>query len=403
MDGGKKKVSSSTKVTERIAKFVLTGGPCAGKTTLVEKFQNEVKNIPYVKLFFAREAATFLKQSGINFIDAGGDETFQKLIIKQQILAEESAYTAALNFAKTHPNHKVIILCDRGIMDGEAYFKDPQEFENLLAEFYLTKEKVYERYDMVLFLRSAAVGAKQAYTTLDGTPRDEPLEVAVERDAGVYKAWQDHKDFRIIENTFNFYEKLEEGVKQIFQAAGMQVPTKHYRRYIIDMPDLVDVLKMNDFVNSQEQFFFLKNEIKDTLSYLKIQRTATETRYTLSEIRFGHVIMDNNVSVFTRVVDKESAITLEDFSKYLNDLDPTINHLTRHNSGFIINYAIRCELELYEHCTRQYAILKTFMDTPDYEEVVRKRFHIVKDISDDEGYTKVEIAKHGKKLFDLKP
>lgn len=59
--------SSSNK---RIHRVVLTGGPCAGKTTSINKIKNFFENIGW-KVFCVPETATILLSSGIYFYDLG--------------------------------------------------------------------------------------------------------------------------------------------------------------------------------------------------------------------------------------------------------------------------------------------------------------------------------------------
>lgn len=382
----------------RITTIVLTGGPCAGKTTLMEKLGNEIDNIPNVKVFFAKEAATLLKQSGINFDDAGKDDTFQKLIIDHQLTAEASARTCALNFAKNNPNYKVIIICDRGIMDGEAYFKKPKDFEDILMTYGLTKAKVYKRYDMVLFLRSAAVGAPQFYTTMDGTPRDESPEKAVELDTGVYNAWRYHPYFKEVDNSFKFYEKLDVAVQYIFEAAGIKVPNKEFKRYVVKYPDFFSIAAMYKISAYKEQCFFLESDKEDQVTFIKTQRKDSEVRYLKSESRYDVVTDDNGEKVRTRVFHQESTISENVFMNLLARLDSKVSPLLRTVFSFTVDYSVRCELELYPH-SKKYAIVKFYMDTPSDEAKVKAKFEILAEITSNLAYSKLEIAKRGTNIF----
>ena len=386
-------------VASRITTVALTGGPCAGKTTLMEKLANEIDNIPKVKVFFAKEAATLLQQSGINYIDAGADETFQKLIIEHQLTAEKSARVCAMKFAKKHPEHKVIIICDRGIMDGAAYFDTAAEFDKILSKYRLNKQKVYERYDMVLFLRSAAVGAEQFYTTMDGTPRVETPKQAVQRDKGVYDAWCEHHNFKALENTFKFYEKLDVAVQLILAAAGIQVPNKFFKRFVIKCPNFFDTVAMVKMNVCDEQFYFLQSEAKGQVVFLKSQRKASAVRYQKSENRFGMVKNSKNKKVYTCVFQQDSTITENEFANQLAKLDPLVNHLVRKLYSFTISFSVRCELELYPYSDK-YAIIKVYMDSPADEKKVKEKFEVCKEITDDPRYSEYEIAKRLYNAFE---
>ena len=380
------------KHSEKITTVVLTGGPCAGKTTLMEKFRNEVDSSSKVRVFFAKEAATFLKQSGINVKDAGGDDTFQRMIIQQQLIAEYNAYAAAEKFASQNPEYTVIIVCDRGIMDGEAYFENKNEFLQLLADFELTPKTIYKRYDMVLFLRSAAVGAAGFYTTVDGTPRDETPEEAIALDTGVYNAWCEHPNFNAVENSFKFYEKLDVAVSYILKAAGIIAPDKFFRRYLIQAPNLVSLISEYNTTTTNEQIFFLNSKNEENVYSLKIQRKGNETRYMKREVRLGMAKNDNGVEEYTRIFQNEGTITENNFLKELPRLNPNILPLNRTLLAFYHGFSVRCELEIYP-LYQNHMILKVYMDSEKDYELISSYFDIIKDVTDDMDYCTLALAK----------
>lgn len=377
---------------QQITTVILTGGPCAGKTSLMEKFRNQVATIPNVKVFFVKEAATLLKQSGINFADAGGDETFQRLIINQQLIAEHNARITAEKFAANHKDYKVIILCDRGIMDGEAYFENKYQFTELLADFELTKKTVFRRYDMVLFMHSAAVGAEQFYTTKDGTPRDESPEQAASIDANTYNAWCEHNNFKSVDNSFEFYEKLDAAANYIFESAGIDIPQKIFERYLIKGHDFFDF--MSDYIHStsKEQIFFLTSKNKDNVCYLKIQRSDNGVRYTKREVRLGMVNNSDNTPLYTRVYQNESSITENEFLKELSKIHPSILPMNRNIFSFALNPSVRCEIEYYP-TAKENMILRVYMDSNEDYTSVTTAFNIIKNVKSDLDYSTLELAR----------
>jgi AAA domain len=103
---------------QKIYKFVLTGGPCSGKTTSMERLQVFLRERGF-RVFVAPEAATLLFINGASVDDFARPDVplaFQKFVIKTQMSLEDSLYT----YAKA-TGEDCVILCDRGIMDGSAY------------------------------------------------------------------------------------------------------------------------------------------------------------------------------------------------------------------------------------------------------------------------------------------
>ncbi|CAF1150428.1 unnamed protein product, partial [Brachionus calyciflorus] len=111
---------SNVDTTKRIHRVVLTGGPCAGKTTSINKIKNFFENIGW-KVFCVPETATILLSSGILFSDLGEEKIdFQENLLKTLLQIEDSINKAA-RFYHQEKNQNVIIIYDRGAMDPVAY------------------------------------------------------------------------------------------------------------------------------------------------------------------------------------------------------------------------------------------------------------------------------------------
>ena len=68
-----------------------------------------------------------------------------------------------------------VILLDRGVGDGAAYV-DADTWAQILSNVGLTPEQVTARYDCVIHLVTAAVGAPGAYTVENNAARMETAE-----------------------------------------------------------------------------------------------------------------------------------------------------------------------------------------------------------------------------------
>ncbi len=88
--------------------YVLTGGPCSGKTTLLDELHKlNYFTVPEV----ARELLDKLASRGVPAKDVWGAPELQRLILQKKIELEESA-----------PKNKVVFF-DRGLPDSIAYFE----------------------------------------------------------------------------------------------------------------------------------------------------------------------------------------------------------------------------------------------------------------------------------------
>ena len=187
----------------QIFKIVLTGGPCAGKTTILNAVSKYLKesNIPFVTV---PETATELI---INGITPSSMKTydFQKMIMKRQLTKEHDAEEYFLNNFANHD--KCVIIYDRGIFDGAAYM-DGIEFERLLSEFELKGMSNIDKYDLVLDLLSVASCKKEAYN-LDNEARSETVTEAEILDTKTSNAWSNHHNLKLLSSKVSIEEETQ--------------------------------------------------------------------------------------------------------------------------------------------------------------------------------------------------
>jgi predicted ATPase len=177
---------------------VLTGGPCAGKTTAVSEIRTycEARG---VRVFFVPEAATLFFSNGsrgdTDLRTPSQREAFQIAIMRTQMHLEDTFRALA---AAT--GEQCVILCDRGTMDGRAYCSDA-EWNTVLAAggFASNVELRDSRYDAVLHLVTAADGATNFYKQIDGVRLETP-ELACELDAKTLASWSDHPRVFVFRN-----------------------------------------------------------------------------------------------------------------------------------------------------------------------------------------------------------
>ena len=169
-------------------KIAITGGPCAGKTTAMQKIVEEFTERGY-KVFVVSETATELILGGAKpFGDSAIDMVeFQRYVLEMQLNKERLFEKIANN-----TNQNTIILCDRGVMDNRAYINN-KIFKDLLKEFSLNEMEIMSSYDLVLHLVTAADGAEEYYTTINNTARTETPKQARELDKKTLKTIEDIK------------------------------------------------------------------------------------------------------------------------------------------------------------------------------------------------------------------
>lgn len=86
----------------------------------------------------------------------------------------------------------IIILCDRGTMDGKAYISN-QDWQIILDELSMTDIQLRDdRYDAVIHLITAADGAEEYYSLNNAARYENNLEIAKKVDKNLQMAWLGH-------------------------------------------------------------------------------------------------------------------------------------------------------------------------------------------------------------------
>ena len=136
-----------------IAKIVVTGGPCAGKTTALSRIQRDFSHLGYTVLVVP-ETATALISGGVAPWTCGTSEDYQKcqmfLQMQKELVFQQAAATMSAD--------KILIVCDRGELDNKAYMTE-DEFARTLDFLGATEVELRDGYDAVFHLVSAAKGA----------------------------------------------------------------------------------------------------------------------------------------------------------------------------------------------------------------------------------------------------
>ena len=196
------------------ANIVLTGGPCAGKTTTIMKVKDDLEKRGYHVLLL-NECATELINGGIRPFGENSVPVFdfQNEILNLQ-LYKEKRY---LDIIKKLPdNTKCIILSDRGIMDSKAYLGQ-EMFTKLLSDNNLKEEHLGKQYDMVIHMVTVATDIKNKYNTSTNSARFEDAEEAIDLDKRTSDAWEKHKNLKVIPATDVIDEKIEKVIEIIHE------------------------------------------------------------------------------------------------------------------------------------------------------------------------------------------
>jgi len=169
---------------DNVIKIVLTGGPYAGKTTILDLLKERYGHM----MVFLPEVATTLLDSGYKMdSDPPSPEwqsKFQTAILKAQIELEDKAVAeAARGVCK-------LVICDRGILDGAAY--TPGGVEAFCKLHGLDQQEMISRYGTVVHMETRAIAAPHEYGDASNEHRHEGVEAALALDKATWLAWENH-------------------------------------------------------------------------------------------------------------------------------------------------------------------------------------------------------------------
>lgn len=185
--------------------IVITGGPCAGKTSALSGVRERLEQAGFAAIVVP-EAATDLILSGAAPWTCASVLDFQTRVIALQLEREAEARRLASDLERQ--GRKVIVVCDRGVCDSHAYLS-AGEFSRALVDNGLDETSALARYDAVFHLESVAKGDPDAYTHVNNDARFEDVAEAVEADDRGMRAWEAHPRMHVIGNFLSFQEKAD--------------------------------------------------------------------------------------------------------------------------------------------------------------------------------------------------
>ncbi len=303
---------------KEIKKIVITGGPCGGKSTGLNLVKANLEAIGYTVLLLP-ELATELITNGISPESCGSSFEYQKLQVMLQ-LEKEKIYSQAANLMD---KDKIVILCDRGVMDSKAYVT-AEEFSRILSELNLNETVLRDNYDAVFHMLTTAKGKEEAYTLSNNAARTETPEEARKLDDLTLSAWTGTPHLRIIDNTGNFEEKLERLIKEMNFFLSYPEPLEIERKYLIKHPDLT-FLKSYPFCNA----------VEISQSYVKIDGKNARIRKRGADGGYTYYKTQKQDIDGIRRIEIEDTLTAE---QYQNILSSSVQKTTIDKTRYCLVY-----------------------------------------------------------------
>ena len=319
---------------KKITKIVLTGGPAAGKTTLISRILHEFKQEDGWRVITIPETATELI-SGFGIRPFGNCMSmlaFQDFVVADQIHKEK----LALDAAQIVPEDNILIIYDRALMDDKAYISD-EEFAEVLSRFDgRTEASVLAGYDAVIHLVTCAKGAEFAYN-LGNAARTESLEYAREMDDRTLRAWSGHPNLQIVDNSVDFDEKMNNAMRAIYRILGEPEPMIKKRKYLIAMPEIAPLTKKYNAVALDMMQTYLYSANPAVERRIRQQENGDNYLYFYTE---KHTMPDSTKWV------TEKPISEKEYIRYLMEGDNTLHSVRKTKYRFIYE-GCRYEIDVY--------------------------------------------------------
>ncbi len=360
-----------------IRKIVLTGGPCAGKTTALVRVIEHFNSRGF-KVFCIPEVPTIYSLAGWNYLTPNRQLYFEgeRAILETQLALEDHFMRLASVCAKP-----VLIVCDRGAMDISAYIA-PEEWDSICGEAGTNSNVLRERYDAVLHLVSAADGAEQYYTTATNSTRyekadEEGLRIARELDKKVIKAWTGHPHLRVINNHDDFERKMQRVLREISNVLGLPQPVTEERKYLVEvtgeLPETID---------------------SDILQTYLVSEPGTEVRLRRRSWPSGKVVNVHNTKKRTapgEQIETERQVENALYESLLQQADPYRQSISKLRQSFIWKGQY-FELDTYRGPLDGLVILET-KGIADAEDVNFPPFiRVIKEITGNKEYYNYNLA-----------
>lgn len=184
-----------TRTHER-KRVVITGGPGAGKTAVLEMLRHTL--CPHIAM--VPESAAILFGGGFpRAADPVRSRAAQRAIFHVQLELEAIAEAC----------EPALTLCDRGIVDGYAYWPGPDDYWMALG---IAREAALARYHAVIHLRTP--NGENGYGHQNPLRTETAAEAAV-IDSRLLSAWDGHARRFLVEAEPDFLAKAERAIALI--------------------------------------------------------------------------------------------------------------------------------------------------------------------------------------------
>lgn len=361
---------------KNIHRIVITGGPCAGKTTAFARIESELSALGY-KVFVVPETFSEMYSGGIKLWEYE-NITFQDMLFRMQLYKEEIYNEAA---KKCHEKN-VVILYDRGAIDGLAY-TDVDDVAKIFDRNNLTLNVLMNRYDAVIHMITAADGAKDVYLAnmKSNVARYEDVESAITTDHALKNVWTGHPHLRIVDNSTDFSAKITRVMNEICSIIGKPAPLEIEKKFLIKKPSLKHLKKFTSFSMTQIVQTYLCDDSSGIERRVRMRGLPGDYTFFYTEKK--------PVSPGVRI-ETERKISEKEYLDFVFQSDYKKRQIQKTRFCFVYKN-LYYELDFYPFW-KDTAILEIELTSKASQFILPEFITVIKDVTDDPQYFNYNLA-----------
>ena len=361
---------------KKITRIVITGGPCAGKTTAMSWIQNAFTKMGYGVLFVDETATQLISGGAAPWLSTSGRD-FQRWLIHLQMEKER----AFAEIGKTMKNDKILIVCDRGALDNRAYMSEA-DFQYVLKALNTNEVALRDQYDAVFHLVTAAKGAERFYTLANNQARTETPEQAAALDDQLIAAWTGHPHLRVIDNATEFDAKMRRLVGEITSFLGEPEPMEIERKFLIKYPDVKELERLPNCKKLDIVQIYLQSD-QDT-EEVRIRQRGLDGHYIYFKTRKRKAGDGKRVEI-------EERLTQEEFLTLMAQADPGC-HPIRKQRYCLSENGLYYEIDVYPNWKKQ-AIMEIELHDEKQQIVFPDCVQVIREVTNEEAFSNHALAR----------
>lgn len=343
-------------------KIAISGGPCSGKTTAIDKVVEYFKD-KVTEVYVIPETARILLENGV---DRTNQLEFQRAVFDYQIKAEDDLESQINSDIE---EDVVLIICDRGVVDGFSYLNkdDRKAFMQAVGMDLVT---AWSRYDAVMFLETSS-----CYENDDNRIENESEALRLSNE--LLSVWMGHPHLRYIKAEDVMDDKihnLKKEIKTLVKSIELE------KKYLIEYPNIADFEKYKPYKAEIEQIY-----LQSPIGSHRIRKRGNDGAYAYYETMKMRLSGD-------KCLEYENIISKEMYEQLKNEADALKHPIIKDRYCFLYDGQY-FEMDVYPFWDDK-AVLELELRSRNQEVNIPPEIKIIKDVSKDKKYKNSYLARN---------